>query len=486
MPGSRVRLVYPLLTCVVLLAAGSGMAARGATPITDVYLKPAATISPDGSSDLDGDGRADLIEVAYRYKTTRFHGLESVTFTVRRGFDGHVLWSLTDSTGNSPPTNSWAVVRLGKPARPGLLVTYPSLAAYDGRTGAMLWHKKASGLAVLPSSRGRAAQVLTRDSLSRPVVVSGKDGSEHLAGNPSLDDNQQVALGDLDHDGLADFALLSTLVNQLTMVYPQWIEARSSATGRTLWKRTWSSGRLTAVQPTSDATGDGAADLIVKSFDANIIYSDHLLSGSTGHNALDVPNATDLWAIGDVNGDGRTDIAAMPYDRTDRVEVRAATNGTVLWRRVLPAFGNTGATDLGPTGDINADRVQDLAVGEYRGTTSQKEEFINGRTGAAAIRAWPGEPLRAAVDGAGDDFAYVDSADGKAWYLTATDGRTGARLFKLRVPGFGFGDLTAGDLTGDGKAEVLDYYVPIDRTGPDGTIVVIDGATHTQLWSSGP
>ena len=113
----------------------------GGSPGHDLY--PAREISPDKTSDFDGDGRGDVIEMNYTGGPT--------TLTIRRGVDGHALWSRTDAN-----LVGFVPLRVGKPVRPGLVVAslatgklknHPTttslltVSALDGRTGSALWTK---------------------------------------------------------------------------------------------------------------------------------------------------------------------------------------------------------------------------------------------------------------------------------------------------------------------------------------------------------
>jgi hypothetical protein len=366
-------------------------------------------------------------------------------------------------------------------------VTNNTVRAYDGRTGTQLWLKNslANGI-VLPVSHGRAANVLIRDTLGRSVVVAGADGSEHVVTAPQSLFSTQVALGDVDRDGNADFAIFTSPWNCDACSRSK-LDAYSTATGRTLWSRVWRGPGLDSVTPIVDATGDGSADLIVRFTEPSYFeHSDVLVNGATGASPFTVPWRTYLFAVGDVNGDRHTDLVWSYHDgRRYPFEARSGVTGAVLWRAPFIPSSDPESDVLGPIGDVNADGVQEVGHGTAYGWVEPVEAFLDGRTGAATSE-YRGTPLRASIDATGDDFADVVATGQQSWSVVATEGRTGSRLYAVPTPGFDYAPLTASDVTGDGKAEVFGYFIPAHRTGPDGTLLVIDGATHQVRWSAKP
>jgi hypothetical protein len=168
---------------------------------------------------------------------------------------------------------------------------------------------------------------------------------------------------------------------------------------------------------------------------------------------------------------------SVDTDGALNVTARSGPTGAALWSRHLHPVAVPGDFDQGHIGDVDGDTIADLAFGDT---------FINGRTGAVTTHGLLGLPLFAAVDGTGDDFAYTNSDDNKTWTVTVNDGRTGTTIFTYALNAWDDGRLTAADVTGDRRAEVFGYFVPVPRTGPDGKLVAINAATHKLLWSAKP
>ncbi len=184
-----------------------------------------------------------------------------------------------------------------------------------------------------------------------------------------------------------------------------------------------------------DVNGDGKADIAVGTAKENVNGNDgqgrvYVFSGADGSVifTLDTPNPQTAWfgyslATGDVNGDGRADIAVgAPYEEvgTSLVQGRAyvfsGADGSLLFALDTPrpqwpsAFGFSISM-----GDVNGDGRADIAVG-------------------------------APAEGLGRGGAYVFS------------GADGAVLFTLDTPNpqtawFGY-SLATGDVNGDGRADI--------------------------------
>jgi hypothetical protein len=252
-----------------------------------------------------------------------------------------------------------------------------------------------------------------------------------------------------------------------------------------------------------DVNGDGRGDLVASSRELSggkWAGHVHLLSGATGAwlRTLSSPvNPTGdadfaqlaVVGLGDVNGDGRGDVAASGTAPpgapagTGRVFVYSGATGALLRNLSSPAQqvgGNFGGA-IGAVPDITGDGRPEIVVGADGEKVGQfpkagRVYIFNGATGAL-IRTLPtinpqfggfGVSVAGVPDVNGDGkgdilvgapFHYVGAKDnaGRAYLFSGADGST----LKVLYPGkpvlggfFGFAVAPAPDLTGDGKADL--------------------------------
>ncbi|MGW3355967.1 FG-GAP and VCBS repeat-containing protein [Streptomyces bungoensis] len=271
-----------------------------------------------------------------------------------------------------------------------------------------------------------------------------------------------------------------------------------------------------------DLDGDGYADLVVATSsgtgDAVVFWGGK--SGLSGARSTKV--AASDTQTGDFNGDGKLDLAVFrttPAGGDDPIGSTGAVwsgpftrSGTPAAKKSLDA-GYLKYVDVhgGATGDVNGDGRTDLALRVYCGDGSYCTRFYTGTaTGLTAQGAIPGGGGAVALgdlngDGYDDvavgepDDASVQVAYGSAsgpgpqstWksYSQATPGVPGTAD---EVDNFGAA-LSAGDITGDGIDDLV-IGAPSKELGYDdaaGAVVVLQGsgtgltATHAQQITQG-
>jgi outer membrane protein assembly factor BamB len=234
---------------------------------------------------------------------------------------------------------------------------------------------------------------------------------------------------DLDGDGVGD--LLSTEAGQLTAV--------SGRDGRLLWQSPHVPRNEPAPAPAfADLDGDGAADVLVAgSYSGSNFVPLRALSGKDGRElwgASHLEGPTDnrfergqLVACHDLDGDGRPEVVFL-YETSDRtgpgvrgyrfgLAVLRGDTGALRWRQAVP--GRTGGPDRRlAVADLDGDGVRDLVF------------LLVGDDGVPVLHALSGRDGRALWE--------------RSLRLHALGGLTPDRIF-----------FAAGDLDGDGKAEVV-------------------------------
>jgi hypothetical protein len=506
--------VIPVLSALVIgalaftAAPAYSITPSIAPPIDELDARPAVKFSPDGTGDLDGDGLRDVV-AAHHYASG------GVTITALRGTNGARLWSRTFSH-----LWSFGVARVGNPARSGLIVVTrksehvsgPSnerdritmtVSALDGATATRLWTWQTVGNTTkdfpepqdrvvwrnfpryhgLLPGKGTAVHVLMtttnsyrliRPTSVQPIVIDGATGQPTSGGGAAAVENYNGLrpVGDLDADGLADYAFSSTD-----------LVTRSSATGEVLWRRVGANGYF--FNPIGDTTGDERDEVLF----SNSLAADpatYLLDGATGSSIIERHgDFVELQSLGDANGDGFEDVFLADETSTPRsakavITGLAGNTGAKLWQR---AYTLNSSTDdypfisIYPVGDIQPDGAQEISVWLYRGgTTPDQNLFINGRTGGVQSMTMVGNPAFASIDGHGDDLLSQDDMTGT---VRAIDPVSQHVIWTYTPQSVVLANLSAGQLTADGHADVVRGY----ETGSGFFVSVLDGANGTMRWS---
>ena len=294
-------------------------------------------------------------------------------------------------------------------------------------------------------------------------------------GNP-----QSVTIGDVDGDGKPDLAVANTGTSTVSVL-------RNTATSGSITASSFATSVDFPAGPAprsvaiGDVDGDGKPDLVVarNSTNAVSVLRNTATSGSIDPSsfALNVDFVTGIApvsvAIGDIDGDGKPDLATANYiGNTVSVLRNTATNGSITASSFAKAvdFGTGLVPYSVAIGDIDGDGRPDLALTNYGNSTVSvlRNTSASGSITASSfapkedfgIGANPFSVAIGDVDGDGKlDLATANYGSGTVSVLrnTATSGSIVASSFATKVD-FGTAidpiSVAIGDVDGDGKPDL--------------------------------
>ena len=468
---------------------------------------------PLSVGDLDGDGADDVLTLEFTFfffaapvEAVPADDQEDITLRALSGIDGHELWrtglgffdgfyvgDLDDAAGKE-----LVVVRAG--VEYGTVITLDQrLEVLDGATGEVRWDWAQTGevfqayhfsdTAVGDQYAFLAAFVVGWRNVVlsiQPMVDASGDGADDLF------------IGSVDIASAAAYAFTGPVGQGIGI-------AAGRFTGRSLAGSdggeigTFSSTVLNTLPygiPTSDLSGDGAADIVF------------LESGSGGGTVLRAMavTGTEHWrtsvdpgfpyAPGDLTGDGLADIVMETFDFEEdfglTYSIVDGSDGSTAWTRETG-----GLFPFTFTGDVDADGGQDLImVGwTFDETVGLRAEVWSGADGQEIwSRVVPGLddillcfcPTDLTADGSTDILVapVTWTEDGIAGEVHAIDGADGATLWSnTEVSSFDELPLPLGaDADGDGADDL--FWVARDELQPEVlTAFVHRGIDLATAWS---
>ncbi len=287
--------------------------------------------------------------------------------------------------------------------------------------------------------------------------------------------------GDADGDGTPDYAIGAPAFfgNGVT---PR-VLVISGADHTVIHQLTGAPGTLFGfdVGFVGDVDDDGRDDLAVGSLTAgaNIEGRVDVISGADGSTIWSRAGSTAVGLLGsavtgldDLNGDGVPEVGAGAVNAAIAL-VLDGTDGTVLHTLTPePTAGAFAQFFIHDAGDVDADGVGDVYLGDFGDAIGGRGYVFSGKTGARLLLFDAENPTDGLGIGRGagdvDDDGHADlllgaylNSDGapQGGKCTLFSGRDGAaiRTFTLDVPNgqLGFDVVTLGDVTDDGVTDFL-------------------------------
>ncbi len=294
-------------------------------------------------------------------------------------------------------------------------------------------------------------------------ALGGNSWPLQFAAYPTHEKGVRVAVADVTGDGRAEIVAAPGSDSWTTIeVFDGRTYGRLSSLPP--WpKGSWWNGAHVAA---ADATGDGRAEVVV-GLGPGCCTSLHVwdvLAGSRIGTTFPFGVQSEqgaLVAAGDVSGDGRAEVLAAPL-LGGRVSVLPASGGAAF-RSFVP-FDPPGALLAIAAGDLAGDARAELVAGRL-GATGPHVKVLDTATGATLASLFPfGSASVSAIavavgdldgDGRREVIAAATTPEGTRVEAIGLDGTSVASFYALE-PGLAPGaSLAAGDLDGDGKAEIV-------------------------------
>ena len=201
-----------------------------------------------------------------------------------------------------------------------------------------------------------------------PVGTFRTPGTAYPTGATSS--STGLALGDVNGDGRLDIVAANSPGTTLTGTNGQVVVLLNSATtpGTFLPAVAYAAGSAPRIIALGDVNGDGRPDLAVANYNQGTVslLLNSAVSPGTFLPAVSYPTSSlsvSGVALGDVNGDGRLDLAVSNYNTgTAGILLNSATTpGTFLPVTTYAAAPGTGIFDI-MLGDLNGDQRLDIAM----------------------------------------------------------------------------------------------------------------------------
>jgi len=438
---------------------------------------------------LDGKTGAEL----WRWTESSGYGYAQAA-VVGDGKQGVVVWTYSgvSAVATAVPTLTvtaldsaggvvWEKVHRGSWVWVGAAVVARNVPLLTGIGG--LTASSADDVLVSTATYAASAVGTSRTSVE---VLDGVAGAPAFKANSSWNGEllESMIGPDLTGDGRDDVLLVGSSL----------LAAVRGTDGAKLWEADGLPLYYRAPQFVGDVTGDGRTDLAVSSvlWDSEDYYAREtaVLDGATGARTAVVPGTLATGA-GDVNGDGKGDLSTVSVGYESSTATASVTYQTFTGTGTGLGSQTYSQTDDWDTStyvyvwqvadvqhDGSSEWAHNINVYDEDGLRRSDRGVVSGRTN---LRMWEGKvgvPVGGAIDGEGEDLVQIGPGGVKA-----QDGVSGRTLWTAALPRYEADDAwSVGDLDGDGRDEVAVLLIG-DSTNWSYQARVLSGADGTPLWN---
>jgi hypothetical protein len=245
----------------------------------------------------------------------------------------------------------------------------------------------------------------------------------------------------------------------------------SSGSSISSWKSILSGMGYPRGMVLGDLTGDGKDDIVAVEDEGNGKYRYMLGTGegagvSSWKVILSGMGSAESLELGDLTGDGKEDIVTVESEGGGKYRYMLGTSsgsGISSWKLILP--GMSPADDMA-VGDMNGDGKADILTAEAEGNGQFR--YMLGTSNGTGIASWkqimsgmsnPSDMELGDLtgDGKADVIAEEPASNGQCRYMLGTGSGSGISSWKQILGGMACAQFDVGDFTGDGKDDIVAF-----------------------------